>query len=67
MSYSQGPVQDQRREIAAVIQRCYKRYKQVGAAEHNESRNPFSERNWSVPAYWSGRRIDYCGTPELAT
>lgn len=25
----QGPIQEQRKEIAAVIQRCYKRYKQV--------------------------------------
>lgn len=36
MYYPQGPVQDQRREIAAVIQRCYKRYKQVGAAQHKK-------------------------------
>lgn len=27
--HPQGPIQEQRKEIAAVIQRCYKRYKQV--------------------------------------
>lgn len=37
----QGPVQDQRREIAAVIQRCYKRYKQVGAAERRQKLKSF--------------------------
>lgn len=29
--FPQGPIQEQRKEIAAVIQRCYKRYKQVRA------------------------------------
>lgn len=29
LSLPQGPIQEQRKEIAAVIQRCYKRYKQV--------------------------------------
>lgn len=30
--FPQGPIQEQRKEIAAVIQRCYKRYKQVRTA-----------------------------------
>lgn len=46
----QGPIQEQRKEIAAVIQRCYKRYKQVTAHSQQQAITSFMS-SWPTVKY----------------